>query len=175
MVAVAAALSDPPQQSEMLGQRASSHTVCRFSPRRSCLMDLRFGLLPGEGRGVCSQEGRRVISFCLPLPGLPTRAVRGCWEGEGEGEGSVGGEVKSKREGPALRRSVNVVSRRGWGVAGEVGSVGSETAVARVRAGGIEERVREIGGGLRERMLGILGGMLTIYKEIDRDDNFHRN
>lgn len=36
IVAVAADLPElPPQQSEMLGQRASSQTVCRFSPRRS--------------------------------------------------------------------------------------------------------------------------------------------
>lgn len=40
MVAVAAALSEPPQQSEMLGQRASSQTVWRFRPRRSFLICL---------------------------------------------------------------------------------------------------------------------------------------
>ena len=134
-------------------------------------MDLRFGLEPGEGRGVCSHVGRRVISFCLPLPGLPTRAVRGCWEGEG----SSAGEVKSKREGPALRRSVNVVSRRGWGVTGAVGSVGSETAVARVRVGGMEERVRDMGGGLRQRIVGILDGMVIICEEVDPVVNFRRN
>ena len=37
MVAVASPLS-PPQHCPMLGQRASSHTVCNLSPRRSCLI-----------------------------------------------------------------------------------------------------------------------------------------
>ena len=40
MVAVAAFRSLPPQHSEMLGHRASSHTVCRPSPRRSDLIFL---------------------------------------------------------------------------------------------------------------------------------------
>jgi hypothetical protein len=38
MVAVAFDLSEPPQQSPMLGHLASSQTVCSFSPRRSSLI-----------------------------------------------------------------------------------------------------------------------------------------
>src|SRR5690606_21993070 len=38
IVAVAAALLDPPQQSLILGHLASSQTVWRFKPRRSSLM-----------------------------------------------------------------------------------------------------------------------------------------
>ena len=40
MVAVAADLSSPPQQSLMFGHRASSQTVCRFRPRRSAFIFL---------------------------------------------------------------------------------------------------------------------------------------
>ena len=78
--------------------------------------------------GVCSQEGRRVISFCFP-PGLPTKAVRICGSRDG-----WEGVVKSKREGPELRRSVKDVSRRRGGVVDVgLGSLGSKTAVAKER------------------------------------------
>src|SRR6266480_7115021 len=40
IVAVAALLSLPPQQSEIFGHRASSQTVCKFNPRRSFLIFL---------------------------------------------------------------------------------------------------------------------------------------
>lgn len=40
IVAVAALLLDPPQQSLMLGHRASSHTVCKPRPLKSCLIFL---------------------------------------------------------------------------------------------------------------------------------------
>lgn len=57
--------------------------------------------VPGVGMGVWSQVGRRVICF------LPTWAVRGLKALPGGSEA----EVKSVREGPALRRSVKVVVR----------------------------------------------------------------
>lgn len=78
--------------------------------------------------GVWSQVGRRVISFCLP-PGRPTRAVR-----RSGSSGSVWGEANSEKEGPELRRSRKIVGGLGVvGVAGGMGLVGSETAVAKVR------------------------------------------
>ena len=69
-------------------------------------MDLYAWLVPGVGIGVCSQEGSRVIVFCLPVPsGRPIVAVRGlCGDG---------GEVKSSRLGPTLRLLENVVLGRG--------------------------------------------------------------
>ena len=124
IVAVAADLSLPPQQSEMLGHRASSHTVCRFKPRRSDLIFLKFSLF---GMGVLSHAGRRVISFCLPAG--PTRAVRSSRASEGESE-VEGLETKEERLGPLLRRSWKVVRGRGL----EGGFVGGEgTAVAKAR------------------------------------------
>ena len=83
--------------------------------------------------GVWSQEGRRVISFCLPAG--PTKAVR-----ISGASFSRGGDIKSESEGPVLRRSLKIVGeRRVVDVGGAVGSVGSETAVAKVR-------VEETGG-----------------------------
>lgn len=76
-----------------------------------------------------------MISFCLPAG--PTKAVRisgASFSGEGD--------VKSEREGPALRRSRKMVGERRIVEAGEaVGSVGSETAVAKVRLENIEEGI----------------------------------
>lgn len=92
IVAVAADLSDPPQQSLMLGQRASSHTVCRFNPRRSDFIFLKFVLL---GMGVCNQVGRRLCSFWRP--GGPTSTVR---------EDSEELDMKSEKVGPLARRSL---------------------------------------------------------------------
>lgn len=68
-----------------------------------------------------------MISFCLPAG--PTKAVRI------SGTSFSGGlDVKSESEGPVLRRSRKTVGeRRVVGVGGAVGSVGSETAVAKVR------------------------------------------
>lgn len=77
--------------------------------------------------------------------------------------------MKSKREGPALRRSVNVVSRRRCGVEGPVGSEGSETAVARLRAGEIGERECGMGEGFRQLTLGILGRIMSDSGEIAPD------
>ena len=90
--------------------------------------------------GVCSQLGRRVISFCLPAG--PTSAVRII------GSSSSGGrwDVKSAREGPALRRSRKVVGGRCVVEVGGVGSVGSETAVAKVREGYRDGRRVDAGG-----------------------------
>ena len=60
--------------------------------------------------------------------------------------------MKSEREGPALRRSRKMVGeRRGVGVGEAVGSVGSETAVAKVRLEGIEGRIGQIGAAYRQR------------------------
>ena len=75
MVAVAVDLEDPPQQSEMLGQRASSQTVCRFRPRRSRLIEAREEDLEGSGAGVLSQGGRRVWDLLWDLG--PMRTVWG--------------------------------------------------------------------------------------------------
>ena len=90
--------------------------------------------------GVCSQLGRRIISFCLPAG--PTRAVLSIGSSS-----SRGGETKSDSEGPAFRRSLKVVGeRRVVDVGGAVDSVGSETAVAKVRVGCRRGRTVGIGG-----------------------------
>ena len=151
IVAVAALLSDPPQQSLMFGHRASSQTVCRLSPRRSRFMDLYCSLF---GMGVWSQEGRRVISFCLPAG--PTKAVRI------SGTSFSGGEdVKSENEGPALRRSRKVVGgRRVVEVGGAAGSVGSETAVANGRVDDVAGRIGCVGTACKQRNRVTLEAML---------------
>ncbi len=80
-----------------------------------------------------------MISFCLPAG--PTKAVRI--------SGALfwgGGDVKSEREGPVLRRSRKWVGeRRVVEVGGAVGSVGSETAVANVRLEDIGGRIGFLG------------------------------
>ncbi len=80
-----------------------------------------------------------MISFCLPAG--PTKAVRI--------SGTLfsgGGDVKSEREGPVLRRSRKWVGERRVVEVGEaVGSVGSETAVANVRLEDIGERIGFLG------------------------------
>ena len=84
--------------------------------------------------GVWSQDGRRVISFCLPAG--PTKAVR-----ISGASFSGAGDVKSEKDGPALRRSRKMVGERRVVEVGEaVGSVGSATAVAKLRVEGFEER-----------------------------------
>ena len=126
MVAVAADLELPPQQSEILGHLASSQTVCRFSPRRSFLMRLKLSL---EGIGVLSHEGSRVIVFFLP--GGPTWAVRSSRASAGV-NGSSFAPAKSPNAGPVFNRSVNVLAGRGRA---EVvfGGGGSLTVVANGR------------------------------------------
>ena len=81
-----------------------------------------------------------MISFCLPAG--PTKAVR-----ISGAEFSGGEDVKSESEGPALRRSRKTVGgrRRVVEVGGAVGSVGSETAVAKVRAEYFEECIGLMG------------------------------
>jgi len=57
------------------------------------------------------------------------------------------GDVNSCNEGPALRRSLKVVGeRRVVDEGGPVGSVGSETAVAKVREARSDGRTTGIGG-----------------------------
>lgn len=86
-----------------------------------------------------------MISFCLPAG--PTKAVR-----ISGASFSIGEDVKSDREGPVLRRSRKMVGeRRVVGVGEAVGSVGSETAVAKVRLEGIEGRIGHIGAAYRQR------------------------
>lgn len=65
MVAVAVPLP-PPQHSPMLGHLASSHTVCRPRPRRSCLMAVYD--LP-RGIGCFRKVGRRGLESELPRRG----------------------------------------------------------------------------------------------------------
>lgn len=67
----------------------------------------------------------------------PTKAVRI------SGASFLGGEdVKSEREGPVLRRSRKIVGERRVVEVGEaVGSVGSETAVAKVRLEYVKGRI----------------------------------
>ena len=107
IVAVALALSDPPQQSPIFGHRALSHTtvtcfvcgeipVCRFNPRKSRFILAKF---PPAGIGLLSQSGRRLE------PGMEV--------------GSAVLERKCDRVGPALRSSVKVVCGRREGVGGE--------------------------------------------------------
>ena len=80
-----------------------------------------------------------MISFCLPAG--PTKAVRISGESF-----SGGGDVKSEREGPVLRRSRKMVGERRVVEVGEaVGSVGSEIEVAKVRPEGIVGRMGIIG------------------------------
>jgi len=92
--------------------------------------------------GVWSQLGRRVCDRWRPAG--PVRTVRRgsrveiAWVGERKSEeggmnseeGGWGVEVKSRREGPALRASEKVVC--GWRRGRDEGA-GSEDAVARVR------------------------------------------
>jgi hypothetical protein len=131
MVAVAADFSDPPQQSEMLGHRASSHTVCRFNPRRSFLIRLK---LSPTGTGVFSHSGRRVISFFLP--GGPTSAVRSSSASEGSRGSAWGLLTKSENDGPALSLFWKVVGFRRGGVGVVSVVVGSGDAVANPRVEG---------------------------------------
>lgn len=126
IVAVAAFLLLPPQQSEMLGQRASSQTVCRFRPRRSDLIFLKLSL---DGMGVLSHEGRRV--WVRLRPGGPTSTVRSSRASEADRGGSSA-LTKSLKEGPVLRRSLKLVGRRGR-VLVVFGGEGSSTVVAKGR------------------------------------------
>ena len=88
MVAVALALSDPPQQSPIFGHRALSQTVCKFNPRRSCLIFAKF---PPAGIGRFNHSGRRLV------PGIEV-----C---------SGGSERKSEKLGPVFKVSEKEV----WG------------------------------------------------------------
>ena len=86
-----------------------------------------------------------MISLCLPAG--PTKAVRISGASFSGGRG-----VKSEREGPVLRRSRKMVGeRRVVEEGGAVGSVGSETAVAKVRVEDIGECVGYIGAVYRQR------------------------
>ena len=95
-----------------------------------------------------------MISFCLPAG--PTNAVR-----ISDASFSEGGDVKSESEGPAFRRSrKRVGDRRVVDVGGAVGSVGSETAVAKVRMEDIGECIGFVGAAYRQRSLVILEAIL---------------
>ena len=88
-----------------------------------------------------------MISFCLPAG--PTKAVRISGTGFSRGE-----DVKSESEGPALRRSRKTVGgRRVVAVGGAVGSVGSDTAVAKVRAEYFDGWIGLMGVAYRQRNL----------------------
>lgn len=110
-----------------------------------------------------SQVGRRVISFCFPEG--PTRAVR--IEGLEEGESVE--EVNSNREGPALRRSLNVVGFLRVVAVGALGSVGSETAVASVRVGWRGWWRQDEGGAFRQRSRGAFMAIIVEYGRQQRD------
>lgn len=70
--------------------------------------------------------------------------------------------MKSWRDGPVLRRSLKVVGdRRVVDVRGAVGSVGSETAAAKVRVVWREGRTVGRGGAKRQRNLVALEAMMT--------------
>lgn len=127
MVAVAADFELPPQQSEIFGHRASSHTVCRFRPRKSFLIFLYDEL---SGIGVFNHEGRRVISFCLPLG--PTRAVFRAYASDGSRGGSSP-PTKSVNDGPALSLSAKCVGRTRGLLVGDSVAEGSGAAVANGR------------------------------------------
>lgn len=77
--------SPPPQQSPMLGHRASSHTVCNPSPLKSCFI---FAKDEPEGIEVLRNEGS-LVAWALPKM---TRS-------------GLVSEVKSSREGPFARVS----------------------------------------------------------------------
>lgn len=108
IVAVAADLSLPPQQSPMLGQRASSHTVCRFRPLKSDFSLLKF--VP-VGMEVLSHVGSGVCAGLLR--GFDADSG---WEGDEPSSrdsdilsfGS-GLDRKSPNDGPELSLSVNLV------------------------------------------------------------------
>ena len=78
----------------------------------------------------------------------PIRAVRIIGSSPSGGRG----DTNSEKEGPAFRRSRKVVGdRRVVEEGGAVGSVGSETAVAKVRDLGRKGRIAHIGGVYRCR------------------------
>ena len=95
-----------------------------------------------------------MISFCLPAG--PTKAVRI------SAASFLGGEdMKSESDGPALRRSRKMVGgRRVVEVGGAVGSVGSETAVAKLRVEDIVEFIGLLGAAYRQRKLITLEAIL---------------
>ena len=159
IVAVAADLELPPQQSDMFGHRASSQTVCRLRPRKSAFIFLYDG---PSGIGVFSHKGNLVISFFLPLG--PTNAVFNVYASDG-GRGPLP-ETKSVNDGPAFSLSAKVVGRT-WGLAeGDSVIFGSGAAVANGRG----EMVLKDGGRKtrngedvilprRQRNLGVAPGM----------------
>lgn len=68
--------------------------------------------------------------------------------------------MKSENAGPVLRRSRKMVGeRRVVDVGGAVGSVGSETAVAKVRGEDIGGRIGDIGAAFRQRSRATLDAM----------------
>lgn len=68
--------------------------------------------------------------------------------------------MKSENAGPVLRRSRKMVGeRRVVEVGGAVGSVGSETAVAKVRGEDIGGRIGDIGVAFRQRSRATLDAM----------------
>ena len=150
IVAVAALLSLPPQHSPMFGHFASSQTVCRFKPRKSFLIFLKFSL---EGIGVLSHDGSRVIVFLRPSG--PTWAVLISYASAGASGAS--GLAKSPNEGPALRLSLNAVCGRGR-LEGSCGSdcCGVSMVVANVRACTLARRSDcKVAEERRQRVLGI--------------------
>lgn len=69
--------------------------------------------------------------------------------------------MKCEREGPALRRSRKMVGERRVVEVGEaVGSVGSETAVAKVRLEDVGGRIGLLGAAWRQRSRAALEAML---------------
>ena len=143
IVAVAALLELPPQQSEMFGHRASSQTVCRLRPRRSFLIFLKLSF---AGIGVLSHSGSRVM--VLFRPSGPTVAVLISYASAGS-RGAFG-LTKSLNEGPVFNLSWNRVEGR----AGFAGFWGS-TAVANPRMQLCEAGLRSDELARRQRVRGI--------------------
>lgn len=91
--------------------------------------------------GVLSQEGRRVICFCLPLG--PTRAVLRAYASVDSRGGSLP-ETKSLKDGPVLSLSAKVVGRTRGFVVGVSGSRAvakervDEGAVRKTRKGEVQ-------------------------------------
>ena len=74
IVAVAVCPSPPPQHVPMLGQRASSHTVCNFSSRSLALMAVYFS---PAGTLRFSQSG--FLAFSYSHPGFAWPSTSGYW------------------------------------------------------------------------------------------------
>lgn len=111
IVAVASPLS-PPQHCPMFGQRASSHTVCKLSPRRSFLILLYEAEI---GTLVLRYFGRRSLRQCCQCTSIRAWSsayvavlpnwTRCCLP---EAVSKASPEMKSSKSGPLLSFSCNV-------------------------------------------------------------------